>query len=67
MLVYEYLVFKNEEKNKDGKVTDPAVVVVDRQTILAKDEGQANLIAARAIPAEHMEALDRLVIVCRPF
>lgn len=67
MKVFEYLVFKTEEKDKDGKVTDPAVIIIGPEAIVAKDEHQARMIAARAIPEDQMEALDRLVIVCRPF
>jgi hypothetical protein len=67
MQCYEYLVFKQEKRDKDGEVTDPAAIVVDRQTILAKSEDQARIIATKAIPDEHMAAVDRLVVVLRPF
>jgi hypothetical protein len=67
--LYEYAVVLNEKRDKEGDVTDPAKIVVSPTTILASDEAQAQLLAARSIPAEHVEngGLDRLVVVVRPF
>jgi hypothetical protein len=67
--LYEYAVLLNEKVDKDGEVTEPADIVVKPTTVLARDEGQAQLLAARAIPAELVDngKLDRLVVVLRPF
>ena len=67
MNVFEYLVFKKEERDTHGKVTSPATVIVDRKTILAKSEEQVRVIAAREIPDEHMDKLDLIVVAVRPF
>jgi hypothetical protein len=69
MKLYEYAVILDEKLDKDGEVSDPASVVVEVNTILARDEEQARLIAARAIPDEFVSdgKIDRLVVVVRPF
>ena len=67
--LYEYAVILQEKKDKDGEVTEPAEVIVPVTAIAARDEGQAQLLAARAIPEEIAGngKLDRLTVVVRPF
>jgi len=67
--LYEYAVILNEKRDKDGEETEPAKVVVEPTTVLARDEAQAQMLAARAIPEELVNngALDRLLVVVRPF
>lgn len=65
--LYEYVVFKQEKTNKNGEVTDAAEVLVPSTMLLAKDENEVNMKAARAIPEEQVENLDRIVIAVRPF
>ena len=67
--MYEFAVLLNEKRDKDGEVTEPAEIVVDVTRVLARDEAQAQMLAARAIPEEIVGngSLDRLVIAVRPF
>lgn len=67
--MFEYAVILNEKRDKDGEVTEPAEMVVPVTAVLARDEDQAQLLAARAIPDEIAGngKLDRLVVVVRPF
>jgi hypothetical protein len=66
--MYEYAVILNEKRDKEGEVTEEAEIVVPVKTVLARDEEQAQLIAARSIPDEFMIGkLDRLMVVVRPF
>jgi hypothetical protein len=67
--LYEYAVVLNEKRDKDDEVTDDSQIVVPVTTVLAKDDAQAQLLAARSIPEEYVgsERLDRLVVVVRPF
>lgn len=67
--LYEYAVLLNERRDKDGEEVEPAEIVVQPTTVLARDEGQAQMLAARAIPEEHTTGgrMDRLVVVVRPF
>lgn len=68
-VLYEYAVILNEKRDKDGEETEPAEIVVKPTTIVAKDEQQAQMLAARAIPEEMISngKLDRLMVVVRPF
>lgn len=65
--LFEYAVFKDEKVDKDGNVVDPATILVTPTTITAKDDKQVGMMAARAIGEEHMDDLDRIQIVVRPF
>lgn len=67
--MFEYAVICQEKRDKDGEITEEASVVVPVTAILARDEGQAQMLAARTIPDEMVSSgkLDRLVVVVRPF
>ena len=67
--MYEYAVICNEKVDKDGEVVEPAEIIVPRTEVLARDEGQAQMLAARAIPEEFVSngKFDRLMVVVRPF
>lgn len=69
MKLYEYAVILDEKTDKDGDVTEDAAVVVAVTAVLARDDAQAQLLAARAIPEEYVTngKLDRLTVVVRPF
>jgi hypothetical protein len=69
MKLYEYAVILNEKRDKDDEVTDDSRIVVEPTAVLAKDDAQAQLLAARSIPEEFVNSkkLDRLVVVVRPF
>jgi hypothetical protein len=65
--LFEYAVILQPKEDKDGEEIEPGKLIVDPATILAKDPDQAGMIAARAIPEEYMDKLDRLSVVVRPF
>lgn len=67
--LYEYAVLLDEKRDKDGEVTEEASIVVEPTTVLARDDDQAQMLAARAIPDEYVSngKLDRLMVVVRPF
>jgi hypothetical protein len=70
MRVFEYLVYLDEVRDANDKITDPAEMIVDRTLILAKDTTQATTIASREIDQaviDDQEKFDRLVVVVRPF
>lgn len=67
MQLFEYAVFKDEKRDKDGELVDAASVIVEPVTVLATDEAQVGIKAAKAIPDEHMDDLDRIKVVLRPF
>lgn len=63
--LFEYAVLlhpetKKEEKNKTILVKQPA-------WLLAKDEKQVGMLAAREVPEKYLDQLDRVEIIVRPF
>jgi hypothetical protein len=65
--LYEYAVIQQPKLDKDGHEIESGKVIVEPTSELAKDEQQATLLAARAIPDEFIEDLDRITLVVRPF
>lgn len=53
------------KERKDGK--RPEIIGDGVQTIVAKDGNEAVLRAARSIPDEHADKMDRLEVAVRPF
>ncbi len=69
MKLYEYAVVLDEKRDKDDDITEEASVVVPVTAVLARDDAQAQLLAARSIPEQYLKngKLDRLTVVVRPF
>ncbi len=68
MKLYEFAILLNEKRDKDGDITDPARILVMPKTVLARDENQATILAAREIPDTVVEdKLDRVEVAVRPF
>jgi hypothetical protein len=66
MKIFQYaaILHPTEKEKKDGK---RAELILELTTVLASNEAEAQLIAARAIPAEHADKLDRVMVALRPF
>lgn len=67
MKLYEYAVILEEREDRDGEVVEPARLVVEPTTVLARDDAQAQIHAARSIPEDEIPNMDRLTVVVRPF
>ena len=72
MTLFEYAIIFEGEKARVVKGEEngrwkrkPTLIACER--ILARDEQEAGIIAARAIPEKHVEELDRITIALRPF
>ena len=65
--IFEYAVILHPEKDEKGKDIGTAEVIVELTSTLAKDDNQVAMLAARAIPEEHEDKLDRIEIAIRPF
>ena len=67
--LYEYSVFLDEKRDKDGEIVEEASVIVPVTAILARDEAQAEMLAARAIPEDVISGgkMDRLTVAVRSF
>lgn len=69
MKLYEYAVVLDEKRDRDDEIVEQAEIVVPVTVIMARDDDQAKMLAARSIPDEHVGngKLDRLIVVVRPF
>jgi hypothetical protein len=69
MQLFEYTVILQEKRDKDDEVVEDAEIVVPITEVLARDAGQAQMLAARAIPEAYVNdgKIDRLTVVVRPF
>lgn len=65
--LFEYAVIKAEKRDKDDEVIEEAVLLVPPTHVLAEDDAQVGITAARAIPEEHTADLGRIQVVVRPF
>jgi hypothetical protein len=68
--LFEYAVLyhpKPTKEQNDRGETPKSVVLIEPRTVLAMDESQAAMLAARAIPETHVEKLDDVEICVRPF
>lgn len=70
MKLYEYAVIFNPLPTKDqaDRGEKPkSVLIVDVSRTLANDDKEAMMLAARAIPNDYTDKLDRVEIALRPF
>lgn len=68
MQLFEYAILLDPKEDKDGSVVEEGEVLVAPTSVLARDQAQATLIAARAIPEQYMNgALNRVRVAVRPF
>lgn len=70
MKLYEFaIIYKpattKEQQDKGEKAK--ASLLVDVTRVLAANDAEAQMIAARAIPETHIDKLDRVEIALRPF
>jgi transcriptional regulator with XRE-family HTH domain len=67
--LFEYAVLLEEKRDKDDDIVEESELIVPITTVLARDDAQAQMLAARAIPEVYVKngKLDRLVVVVRPF
>lgn len=66
MKLFQYAVIYHPKKTKDDD-EKPSELIVEPKTILAKDESQALMLAARAIPEAFVAKLDQVEVAVRPF
>jgi hypothetical protein len=65
--LFEYVVLLHPKTDKDGNETGKTSILKDVSRVLAKDDKQVGVLAAREIPNEHIENLERVEIIVRPF
>lgn len=70
MKLYEYAVIFNPVATKDQQERGEkpkSELIVDVTRVLARDDKEASMLAARAIPETYTDKLDRVEIALRPF
>ena len=67
LALFEYAVLLHPETDKDGKPVGKSQILKEPTRLLAKDAQQVGMLAAREVPTEHLEHLERVEIVVRPF
>ena len=70
MKIFEFSILhhkKPTKKEEEEGVQEESTILVDVTRILAKDIGQAWIIAARKIPESYMGKLSQVEIAIRPF
>ena len=70
MKLFEYAAIYNPlqtQAQKDSGESAKSKLIVPITTVLARDQNEAMMLAARAIPEEYTDKLDRVEIACRPF
>lgn len=65
MKLYQYSAIYIPTKTE--KKEDKPEIIVPVTDVLATDDNQANILAARAIPEKYLTKLDRVQVVVRPF
>lgn len=70
MKLYEYAVIYNAaatKEQKDAGQSGKSILIVPVTHALANNDKEAMMLAARAIPADYTDKLDRVEIALRPF
>lgn len=65
--LFQYAVILDPPEDDDGKTVGQSMLIVEPTTVLCADSDAAHLRAARAIPREYADDLDRVRLVVRPF
>ena len=68
--LFEYIILYHpkDKKDKDGNdITEKTKLVRASKSFLGKDEREVSMVAAREIPDEYLDDLERVEIVIRPF
>lgn len=63
--LFEYAVL-HHKKNEDGEITETSIVI-DKKTVLAKNEQAVAFKVTREIPEDVAEDPDNVEIIIRPF
>lgn len=65
--LFEYAILLQEKLDADEEVVEEAKILVEPKWVLAESVEHVNIVAAREIPDEHVDKLDRVTLVVRPF
>lgn len=70
MKLFEYAVLYHPHQTKEQRDRGESArseLIIDVQRVLARDDKEVNLVAARGIPEKFLDKLDRIEVAVRPF
>lgn len=67
MKIFQFVAFYLPKKHDSKKECDKPRIIAGPETILAKDEREATMKAARSIPEDFVDKLDEVELAVRPF
>ena len=65
--LFQYAVIFNPSEKQVKEESLESKLIVEMQTVLAKDQNEVTMMAAMAIPQEYKDKLSQIQIVVRPF
>lgn len=65
--LFEYVILLHPEDSEGNEIEKKTLVLKEVTRVLSKDEKQVGILAARDIPTAHLDNLDRIEILVRPF
>ena len=68
--LFQFAVIHTPKQTRDANgndTTKPSKIVIEPTHILAKDDKEVAMRAARQIPEEYMDSLDEVQVLVRPF
>jgi len=68
--LFEYIALyhpPSKYQQNGERIPQKSVLVVPQTAVLAENEKEVGMLVARALPTEHLDHLDRVEIVVRPF
>ena len=65
--IFEYAIIQHPEPENDNAKQPPSVLIQAPTCVLASDQQQATILAAREIPDDLLDKLDEVEIAIRPF
>ena len=65
--LFQYAVIFNPSEKQAKEEGLESKLIVEMQTVLAKDQNEVTMIAAMAIPQKYKDKLSQIQIVVRPF
>jgi hypothetical protein len=64
---FEYLCLLHPKQDKDGNDDGDTKIIVEKKSVLAKDDKTVAMMATRSIDSQYDNDLDRVEIIVKPF
>lgn len=67
MKLFQYAAIYIPDTDNEAEKDEKPAIVIEPTTVLAKDEKTAAMLAAREIPSEYVDKIDRVEVAVRSF